>query len=80
MREGIKINPFESLKKMSKATVIFASIVLILAALITRVHDIILQMELSIIALVFLNLFFYSLVMDKISELEKMVKKDEEEV
>jgi len=61
---------------MSTATVIFAGIVLILAALITRVHDYIFRLELGMIALVFLNLFFYSLTMDKILELEE--KGDEE--
>ena len=61
---------------MSAATVIFASVVLILAALITRMQCLLIQIELSMVALIFLNLFFYSLIMDKISELEE--KGDEE--
>jgi len=76
LREGIKINPFEALEKMSAATVIFAGIVLILAALIARKNYLLIQIELSMVALIFLNLFFYSLTMDKISELEE--KGDEE--
>ena len=78
MKEGIKINPFEALEKMSAATVIFASVVLILAALIARINYLLIQIELSMVALIFLNLFFYSLTMDKISELEE--EKDEKEV
>jgi len=78
LREGIKINPFEALEKMSAATIIFASVVLILAALITRMQCLLIQIELSMVALIFLNLFFYSLTMDKISELEE--EKDGEEV
>lgn len=78
MKEGIKINPFKALNKMSTATVVFGSIVLFLAALMTEIHCLLIQIELGMTALVFLNLFFYSLIMDKISEIEK--RENDEEV
>jgi len=65
------------MEKISTTTLVFASIVLILAALITRIQCLLIQIELSLVALVFLNLFFYSLIMDKIAEIERE-EKDEE--
>jgi len=66
--EGIGMNPFEAMEKISLTTVFFGAIVLTLAALMTKVIEPIHRIELGVIALVFLNLFFYSLIMDKISE------------
>lgn len=76
--EGRKINPFNALNKVSYSTIIFGGAVLILAAVITRIYEPFLRIELALISLIFLNLFFYSLNRDKISELEKEEERKDE--
>ena len=65
------MNPFESVKKISISTIIFGVLTLLIGWSVTQIHDVILRLEIGVIALVFLVLFFYSLVMDRISQMEE---------
>lgn len=74
------MNIFHSTQKLSLETSIFGVMVLIIAALLTMVHNFFIRMELSFVALVFLNLFFYSLLQDKLRELERKIEEMKEYV
>ena len=74
------MNIFHSTQKLSLEASVFGVMVLIIAALLTMVHDFFIRMELSFVALVFLNLFFYSLLQDKLRELERKMEEMEEYV
>jgi len=69
-----------STQKLSLEASIFGVMVLIIAALLTMVHDFFIRIELSLAALVFLNLFFYSLLQDKLRELERKMEEMKEDV
>lgn len=66
-----KMDPFEGVKKISISTIIFGILTLLIGWSVTQVSDYILRLEIGVIALVFLVLFFYSLVMDRISQMEE---------
>ena len=74
------MNIFHSTQKMGFASSVFGVVILIIAALLTMVHDFFIRMELSFVALVFLNLFFYSLLQDKLRELERKMEEMKEYV
>lgn len=65
------MNPFEAVKKISISTIIFGILTLLIGWSVTQIYDVILRLEIGVIALVFLVLFFYSLVMDRISQMEE---------
>lgn len=65
------MDPFEGVKKISISTIIFGVLTLLIGWSVTQVSDYILRLEIGVIALVFLVLFFYSLVMDRISQMEE---------
>ena len=68
------MSPFETIRKISIVTIIFGVMTLLLSWSITQVSDYILRLEIGEAALVFLILFFYSLLMDKIAEIEEKIK------
>lgn len=65
------MDPFESVKKISISTIIFGILTLLIGWSVTQIYDPILRLEIGVTALVFLVLFFYSLVMDRISHIEE---------
>lgn len=65
------MDPFEAVKKISISTIIFGILTLLIGWSVTQIYDVILRLEIGVIALVFLVLFFYSLVMDRISQMEE---------
>lgn len=65
------MDPFEGVKKISISTIIFGILTLLIGWSVTQIYDVILRLEIGVIALVFLVLFFYSLVMDRISQMEE---------
>lgn len=65
------MNPFEAVKKISISTIIFGILTLLIGWSVTQIYDVILRLEIGVTALVFLVLFFYSLVMDRISQMEE---------
>ena len=68
------MDPFESVKKISIVTIIFGVLTLLLGWSITQIHDYILRLEIGEAALVFLALFFYSLLSDKMTETEEKIR------
>jgi len=74
------LNIFHSTQKLGLEASVFGVMVLIIAALLIMVHDFFIRMELSFVALVFLNLFFYSLLQDKLRELERKMEEMKEYV
>jgi len=60
--------------KISIPTIIFGVLVMLLGWLITATSNPIFQLQLGEAALVFLPLFFYSLTMDKMEEIEEKIK------
>lgn len=68
------MDPFKTASKISIPTIIFGVLVLILAWLITATSNPILQLQLGEVAHVFLALFFYSLVSNKVTEIEEIMK------
>jgi len=60
--------------KISIPTIIFGVLVMLLGWLITATSNPIFQLQLGEAALVFLSLFFYSLTMDKMEEIEEKIK------
>jgi len=68
------MDPFKTASKFNIATVIFGTLTLIFGWLITEITEPVAQLQLSVIALVFLNLFFYSLNSEKTAELEAEIK------
>ena len=65
------MDPFETVKKVSISTIIFGVLTLLIGWSVTQIYDVILRLEIGVIALVFLVLFFYSLVLDRISQMEE---------
>jgi len=68
------MDPFKTTSKLSIPTLIFGVLTLLLGSSITEVADQVAQLQLSVIALIFLNLFFYSLSSEKTTELEAEIK------
>ena len=68
------MDPFEGVKKISISTIIFGILTLLIGWSVTQIHDPILRLEIGVIALVFLVLFFYALVMDRVAEVEERIK------
>jgi uncharacterized protein YacL len=69
----------EKTSRINVPTMIFGTLTLIFGWLVTGTQNPIAQLQLGVIALVFLNLFFYSLAAEKTAELEKVIKKINEE-
>jgi len=68
------MDPFKTVSKISIPTIIFGVLVMLLGWLITATSNLIFQLQLGEAALVFLSLFFFSLTMDKIEEIEEKIK------
>lgn len=62
---------FKELNKISLSTAILAVLTILISYLATLMGDSIKSVQLGQIAIILLVLFFYSLLKDKISELEK---------
>jgi len=71
---------FEKTSKVGIPTILFGTLTIIFGWLVTETPNTILQLQLGVIALVFLNLFFYSLAAEKARELEDTIKKLSEEM
>jgi len=69
---------FEKTSRINVPTMVFGTLTIIFGWLITETPSQIVQLQLAVIALVFLNLFFYSLSAEKVRELEAMKKISEE--
>ena len=65
------MDPFKTTSKLSVTTIIFGVLTLIFGWLVTETGSRLVQLQLGEIALVFLSLFFYSLVSDRISTIEE---------
>jgi hypothetical protein len=61
---------FRELNKISISTAVFAVMTLLVGYLATTMDDMFSKIELQLIAVVFLILFFYSLLKDKITEVK----------
>ncbi len=68
------MDPFKAANKLSIPTIIFGVMVLIFGWLMTATSNPIIQLQLGEAALVFLSLFFFSLISDKISAIEERVR------
>ena len=68
------MDPFKTVSKISIPTIIFGVLVMLLGWLITATSNPVFQLQLGEVALVFLSLFFYSLTMDKMEEIEEKIK------
>ena len=68
------MDPFKAANKLGIPTIIFGVLVLILGWLITATGNPLVQLQLGEVALVFLSLFFYSLLSDKIAAIEEGMK------
>ena len=68
------MDPFKTVSKMSIPTIFYGAFALALSWLIYMVGNPFLRLQLGEAALVFLSLFFYSLISDKISEIEENMK------
>jgi len=68
------MNPFEAVKKISISTIMFGILTRLIGWSVTQIYDVILRLEISFIALFFLVLFFYSLLLDRISQIEERMK------
>ena len=68
------MDPFKTVSKVSIPTIIFGVLVMLLGWSITETSNPVFQLQLGEAALVFLSLFFYSLTMDKIEEIEEKIK------
>ncbi|MCU0849731.1 MAG: hypothetical protein MUC80_00460 [Candidatus Thermoplasmatota archaeon] len=66
---------FERTSKIGIPTILFGTLTIIFGWLVTETPNSIAQLQLGVIALVFLNLFFYSLSAEKARELEEAMKK-----
>lgn len=71
---------FEKKSKINVPTMVFGTLTIILGWLVTETQNQIVHLQLGMIALVFLNLFFYSLAAEKARVLEEDMKKLNEEV
>lgn len=67
------MNPFKGIMRISAITILFGLLALSLGWL-SIVADLVSMLQLRQIAIVLLVLFFYSLTMDKIEELEERIR------
>ncbi len=65
------MDPFRTASKISVPTAVFGVFTLILGWMTGEITDQIAQLQLGEIALVFLALFFFSLLSDRIQEIEE---------
>ena len=70
------MDPIEKMNKISVSSIIFGVIVLLLAWIITEVSNPLMQLQIGEFALVFLSMFFFSLVNDRLEEMEKIMKEN----
>ena len=68
------MDPFKEIMKISAITILFGLIALVIGWISVVVIDPILMFQLREIAIVLLVLFFYSLTMDKIEEMEEKIR------
>ena len=68
------MDPIKTVSKISITTIIFGVLVMLLGWLITATNNPLFQLQLGEAALIFLSLFFYSLTMDKIEDIEEKIK------
>lgn len=68
------MDPFKTINKLSISSILFGVITLILGWLATAAGNPFIRLQLGEASLVFLNLFFYSLLSDRISGIEKSMK------
>ena len=68
------MDPFKTVSKISIPTIIFGVLVMLLGWSITATSNPVFQLQLGEAALVFMSLFFYSLTMDKMEEIEEKIK------
>ena len=68
------MDPFKEVMKISMITILFGLLALAIGWLSVIILDPILMLEMREIAIVLLVLFFYSLTMDKIEEIEEKIK------
>jgi len=68
------MDPFKEVMKISAITILFGLLALTIGWLSVIILDPILMLEMREIAIVLLVLFFYSLNMDKIEEIEEKIK------
>lgn len=64
---------FRKTSKVSISTIIFGFLTMVLGWILTEVSNQITQIQIGEIALVFLSLFFFSLISDKVRELEEKI-------
>jgi len=70
------MDPFKEVMKISMITILFGLLALAIGWLSVIILDPILMLEMREIAIVLLVLFFYSLTMDKVDEIEEKIKKE----
>jgi len=68
------MDPFKTVSKVSIPAIIFGVLVMLLGWLMTTTSNSLVQLQLGEAALVFLSLFFYSLIMNKMEEIEEKIK------
>lgn len=68
------MDPFKTVSKISIPTIIFGVLVMLLGWSITATSNHIFQLQIGEAAIVFLSLFFYSLTIDKMEEIEEKIK------
>jgi ABC-type phosphate transport system permease subunit len=68
------MDPFKTVSKISIPTIVFGVLVMLLGWSITATSNPVFQLQLGEAALVFLSLFFYSLTMDKMEEIEEKIR------
>ena len=68
------MDPFKEVMKISVITILFGLLALVIGWISVVVIDPVLMFQLREIAIVFLVLFFYSLIMDKIEEIEEKIR------
>ena len=68
------MDPFKEVMKISSITILFGLLALAIGWFSVIILDPILMLEMREISIVLLVLFFYSLTMDKIEEIEEKIK------
>ena len=68
------MDPFKEVMKISSITILFGLLALSIGWLSVVILDPVLMLGVREISIVFLVLFFYSLTMDKIEEIEEKIK------
>ena len=68
------MDPFKEVMKISAITILFGLLSLVIGWISVIIFDPVLMVQLREIAIVLLVLFFYSLTMDKIEEMEQKIR------